>query len=436
MNYNSIVIHYSEIGIKGKNREFFEKKLIENIKICLSGLVKNVNWMYGRISCDISEEQNNSIEKIKEILGNIPGIASFLFAKNVKLDMDIIKSTSIEIAEESFKYFYEKKIKEYSNKKINDKSNKNLNENLKDISFKISTTRSNKHFEKKSTEINLEVADAVYEKFNNIYNLTVNLKKPDVCISLEICEKNAFIFSEKSLGVGGLPVGTSGKIISSLSGGIDSPVSSFMMMKRGCKIVFVHAFNKTISGDGVKSKLIDLVKQLTKFQLHSKLYIVPFAEIQKKVISNIPARYRMIVYRRFMFKIINNIAKKEHAKSIVTGDSVGQVASQTIDNITCIYEAAKYPIFNPLIGMNKEEIMKLAEKIGTYNISIIPYPDCCSFMNAKSPETNAYLKDILDMEKTIGTKEDEEELLKQCVENSEILTFNFLNGNSIKNINN
>lgn len=335
MQYDSIVIHYSEIGLKGKNREFFERKLIENIRIALGMFVSKVYWMYGRIACELKENtQEDVMNRINEILYNIPGIASYVFSRNIALDIEVMKKTALEIAEEKMQSIVDKR-------KENKKS--------LPISFKVAAKRSNKHFALTSNELNLLLGDLIYDTLHEKYNLIVDLKNPDVSVQLEICEKNAFMYSDKILGLGGLPVGTSGKIISSISGGIDSPVASFMMMKRGCKVVFVHAFNKTIAGDGVKSKLIDLVKQLTKFQLHAKLYIVPFVNVQKTVIANIPARYRMIIYRRFMMRIINKIARKEHAKAVVTGDSVGQVASQTLDNITCIYNASEYPIMNPLI---------------------------------------------------------------------------------------
>jgi thiamine biosynthesis protein ThiI len=368
---------------------------------------------------DSEKDSEENLQKIQDVLYNTPGIASFVFSKNINLDIDTIKKTSLEIAEEQIQEIIEKR----KNQKSKDRT----------ISFKVAAKRSNKHFERTSNELNLMLGDLIYDTLVEKYNLTVDLKNPDIAIYLEICEKNAFIYSNKITSLGGLPVGTSGKVISSMSGGIDSPVASFMMMKRGCKVVFVHAFNKTIAGDGVKQKLIDLVKQLTKFQLHAKLYIVPFVNVQKSVITNIPARYRMIVYRRFMLKIMNKIAKKEHAKAIVTGDSVGQVASQTLDNIICIYNASEYPVLNPLIGMNKDEIIKIAERIGTFETSIIPYPDCCSFMNAESPETNAALREILELEKALGEETVVEELIDASIKESEILSFNLNEDRKLEN---
>jgi len=207
------------------------------------------------------------------------------------------------------------------------------------------------------------------------------------------------------------------KLICSLSGGIDSPVSSFLMMKCGCKIVFVHILNRTQTGEAVLSKIDKLVKQLSKTQPKSKLYIVPFENIQKQLIMNVPSKLRMIVYRRFMLRIINSIAKREKAQGIVTGDSLGQVASQTLDNLNCIYAASKLPVLSPLIGMDKVEIINIAKKIGTYDHSIIPYPDCCSFMLGKYPETRAEPGEIERIESFI---ENQEKLIEESVSNAEV----------------
>lgn len=206
------------------------------------------------------------------------------------------------------------------------------------------------------------------------------------------------------------------RLVSSLSGGIDSPVASFLMIKMGCEVIFVHIHNRTKT-KGVKGKIEKIVNQLDKFQGSSKLYIIPFGKLQRKIIMNILSKFRMIIYRRFMMRILNEVAKKENAKGVVTGDSLGQVASQTLENLNCTYDASELPVFTPLIGMNKEEIVKLAKKIKTYEYSIQPYPDCCSFMIAKHPRTKGRIKNIKRMEKLIENKR---ELVQECVERAEI----------------
>lgn len=372
MRYTHIIIHYDEITLKGGNRPFFERALMANIKEFLDGV------KYGKISKEggkiiIEINKNTDLEEIREMLKNIPGISNFYFAVAEEKDMNKINKKTVEL------------LKDYL--RTEDKK-----------TFKIEARRSDKKFKLKSPEINAKAGECV---LNNT-KLKVDVHNPDLEIVIDIGNEKCFIYFEKTKGVGGLPVGTAGNLVSLISGGIDSPVASFMMNKRGAKNIFVHFKNKTISGsaDG-QDKIGSLVKELTKFQGRSKLYIVPFEEFQKEIIAKIPAKNRMIIYRRMMFKLAGMIAKKENAKGFVTGDSLSQVASQTIDNITAIYNAANLPIFPPLIGMNKQEIIDIASKIGTYEISILPYQDCCSFLIAKHPETKAKLEEIINQEKNL-----------------------------------
>ncbi|MBW2973465.1 7-cyano-7-deazaguanine synthase [Candidatus Woesearchaeota archaeon] len=208
------------------------------------------------------------------------------------------------------------------------------------------------------------------------------------------------------------------KLISLLSGGIDSAVSSYMLLKRGAQMVFVHFHNQTIQKRYVENKVVKTAKILSKFtKKKTKLYLVPFKQLQQEIIKKVPARYRMIVYRRVMFMIAEEILKKEKAKAFVTGDSMGQVASQTLDNLEVIYDAAKEPVFTPLLGMDKVDIIKKAEEIGTFETSILPYSDCCSFMIAKHPETRANLNKIKELESKI----DFQKLIKETLEKTKII---------------
>jgi thiamine biosynthesis protein ThiI len=251
----------------------------------------------------------------------------------------------------------------------------------------------------------MEVNMLVGEYILNNLEKKVDIKNPELKLYIEIGEKEVFIFCEKIKGLGGLPVGSSSKIICSLSGGIDSPVSAFKMIKRGCPVVFVHLYNNSLVKREVVSKIKDIVEKLNSFQLNSKLYIVPFSEIQKEIIANVNSEYRMIVYRRFMFRVINQIAVIEKCKGVVTGDSMGQVASQTLDNILSIYDVSTIPILTPLIGSDKNEIIDVAKEIGTYELSIIPYPDCCSFMISSHPQTKSKLDAVKRLEENILDKE-------------------------------
>jgi len=384
--HNKIVIHYSEIATKGGNRPFFEEKLTSSLKDSLGSFVTKVYKRYGRIVADINPKAD--LESINSILSTLPGVAFFSFALSSKLDIKELEKSALKLIEkEDFE------------------------------TFKVSARRSNKDFRLRSDQINIEVGSFIVDKLNK----KVQMKNPDIEVHVDVCEKEAFVYCCKHPGIGGLPLGSGGKLVCSLSGGIDSPVAAFMMMKRGCRIIFVHFFNNTQASSSVKSKIRNLVQQLTRIQLNSKLYIVPFDEIQKEIIKGIPSESRMIIYRRFMMRILNEIAKREKSKAIVTGDSLGQVASQTVENLQCIYAASGIPVFSPLIGLNKEEIIILSKKIGTYELSIEPYPDCCSFMIAKHPETRANCEKIIVLEESIQEKD---ALIESAISKSELLKLN------------
>ncbi len=386
----NFVIHYSEIAIKGGNREFFESKLIQNLKDRLEDFKVKVEKRYGKL---LLQTQEKDKKEIKEILTLFPGVECFAESKLAKLDLEELKKAAFEICKEE----------EFS-------------------SFKVATKRSFKKFPANSDKINHEVGAYIIEKLKK----KVMMKNPDLTINIEIGEKEALLFSEKIRGVGGLPVGTSGKLVCLLSGGIDSPVSAFMMMKRGAKIILCHFFNKTINAEASLGKVKGLAQTLSKYQMETKLYVVPFSNLQKQIIMNVPSKCRMIIYRRIMTHIANKIAEKENAKGILTGDSLAQVASQTLDNLMCIYNASKLPVYSPLIGQNKIETIELANKIGTYNTSILPYNDCCSFMNAPHPEINANLQDILKIEDGI---ENLELLEKKAIQKIEI--YKYKNGKEL-----
>ncbi|HPC10027.1 MAG TPA: tRNA uracil 4-sulfurtransferase ThiI [archaeon] len=388
--YNILLIHYNEIALKGGNRKYFENKLLENIKTLLTAKeeIQKIYKQRGKIICELAEKTN--LENIKQLLINLPGIAYFGIGEKTKLDLEDIKNKTKEIA----------KTQQFN-------------------SFKIKTQRTNKQFQYTSPQINEIIGKEIKETLNK----KVDLENPELTIFIEIDNDSSIIYLQKIKGAGGLPTGVSGKIICSLSGGIDSPVAGYTLMKRGCEITFVHIFNDGLTSQASLEKILNIVKQLTKYQLKSKLYIVPFSKIQNEIIKNVPEEYRMIIYRRYMLKIIENIAQKENINFIVTGDSIGQVASQTIDNLQCIYEATTLNIFTPLSGLNKEEITEIAQKIDTYKYSILPYLDCCSLMIPKHPETKGNLQEIKKLEENI---KNEQNLIEYCVSQAEIINYNYL----------
>jgi thiamine biosynthesis protein ThiI len=361
-----VLVHYSEIGLKGNNRDSFELRLVANIRSALKGA--SVQRLQGRIAVIPKEGATN--EEARKRLARVPGIASFSFAIRAGKDMEEISEAMDRLAEG----LEPKDVK----------------------TFAVDASRSDKGFPHTSMDMNRMLGDRIGKKTG----WKVNLRKPDVTFSVEVTYREAFCYSEKVKGMGGLPVGSAGTLVSLISGGIDSPVAAADMMKRGCEIVFVHFHNWTAQKDIVKDKVERLVSVLSESQPHTTLYMVPFEEIQKEMVMKVPADYRMIVYRRMMFRIALLIAEKEKALGFVTGDSVGQVASQTLENLSCIYAASGgLPVFSPLCGSNKEEIMDKARQIGTYDISILPYSDCCSFLVAEHPKTKARMRDVELIEK-------------------------------------
>jgi len=388
--YNCIIVHYDEIGLKGNNRPFFENALIRNIREFLRNThCDKIHKGSGKVIIDLN--RNSKIAKMKEILKNIPGISNFSLAVSEVKNIEKINAKTLNL----IKYLH-------STKKA-----------LR--TFKIEARRSDKTFSLTSPEINSVVGEYISKNTG----LGVDVQNPDIELITDIGNKKCFIYFEKARGVGGLPVGTAGNLISLISGGIDSPAASFMMAKRGAKNIFVHFQNKTIKNTShADYKIKKLVERLSKFQGKSKLYMIPFEKFQKEIIANSMSKNRMIIYRRTMFKIAEMIAGKENAKGFVTGDSLSQVASQTVENISVIYKATKLPIFSPLIGMNKQEIIDLAKNIGTYEISVIPYQDCCSFLIAKHPETKANLDRIIEQEKRIKIDETAQKVvskIKACI---------------------
>ncbi len=364
-----IVVHYGEIATKGENRAFFERKLVEAIRRVSGGKAKR---RYGRIEVEYND-------KVAERLAKIPGIRYYGVGYKTSLSLDEIREAALKVLPESFE------------------------------TFKIDTSRSNKNFPLNSIEINRDIGEFVVKKTGR----RVDLKTPDVTVWIEICDKEAYVYSKRVDGVGGLPVGVAGRVVALISGGIDSPVAAFMAMKRGCEVVAVHFFNQTMHSPKVREKIKTLVQKLAEFQGEVRLYMVPFQDVQMEIIRKVPPKLRMVVYRRSMMRMANLIAEKEGCRGIVTGDSLSQVASQTLENLNVVYSASKIVVLPPLIGMDKEEIVNLARKIGTYEISILPYDDCCSFMIARHPETRARLEDVLRFE-------DFGELEKRAVEGSEI----------------
>ncbi|XOB42257.1 MAG: tRNA uracil 4-sulfurtransferase ThiI [Candidatus Nealsonbacteria bacterium] len=381
-----IVCHYHEIGLKGKNRKFFEEKLVLNIKRALpEASFEFVKRISGRIIVKLTDAGFKKQAKIKNIIKDVFGIAYSAFAYDCKPEIKAIKNKALEIL----------KLKRFK-------------------TFRIQTQRSDKDFPLTSQKVNEKVGAFIVDNLNK----GVKLEKPGLTCFIEITKNQAFLYTEKIKGPGGLPVSVGGRAVVLLSGGIDSPVASYLTMKRGVKVVFVHFHAHPYTDKASIDKVKRIVEDLNRFQFNSKLYLVPFADVQKEIVLKVSAKLRVVFYRRFMLRIAQVIGEKEKALALVTGDSIGQVASQTLKNISVISEAASMPVLRPLIGFNKEEIIDQAKKINTFDISILPHQDCCARFLPARVETKADLKQVKLEEKKL----DVEELVKKAVKGTELLT--------------
>jgi len=372
-----IIIHYHEIALKGGNRIYFEKKLGENIEKALKDQeYQRIERLWGKIVIKLNNK--SEIDKIKSKLLLVFGIAYFFESKEVSSDFENLKKESLKILK---KKYAENKFK----------------------TFKIKTKRLNKSYSLNSPEINRKIGEYLLE---NTLNLKVKMKDQEYTLYLDILEKDkALIYSEKIKGPGGLPTGTAGNVISLVSSGFDSPVASYQIMKRGARIIFVHFHSYPQTNKASLNNVKKIVKILNQYQFKSILYLVPFLNIQKEIHLKCSPALKIILYRRLMIRMAEILAKKEGAKALVTGESLGQVASQTLENIQAINEASSLPILRPLVGTDKEDIINQARIIGTFEISSAPYEDCCSLFVPKHPETRAKLSDILNEEKKIDLNE-------------------------------
>ncbi len=381
-----IIIHYGEIYLKGGNRKFFEDKLLNNIKLALQNIAEvKPRLLAGRIIMEFDDKWD--WESMQAKLQKVFGIEYFALAWNSEQDIKQIEKDL---------YF--------------------LIKNKKFKTFRITARRTEKTFSLNSQEIDKKLGAMVVEKMKK----KVDLEKFDLNIHIDLVREFAFIYFEKIKGRGGLPVGSSGNLLCLLSGGIDSPVAANLMQKRGAKIVYVNFDAYPATPKDNQEKVKELVKVLNDYQFESKLYIVPFLDIQKEILKRVPEDYRVIFYRRLMLRIARKIALQEDVLALVTGESLGQVASQTVENIRVIAESIDLPILRPCIGLNKEEIIELAKIVGTYDLSIQPFKDCCSLYVPKHPITHADLNLVLDTEKDW----DFTQMLDEALNKAEIILTN------------
>ena len=351
----SIVVHYQEIALKGKNRPWFISRLARNLRQSLSDVgVRSVRVLMGRLEVVLDDEA--SWPAVRDRLRTVFGVANFARAGRAPLDVDAIARAILADLGDT-----------------------------ETPTFRVSARRADKRFPLTSPQIEREVGGRIKEA----RGWTVNLDDPAFTIHVEALSNEAFYFFGKERGAGGLPSGSSGRVACLLSGGIDSPVAAWRMMRRGCRVLFVHFHSYPILSRASQEKARELASLLTRYQYDSRLLLVPFGQIQQRVVLAVQPPLRVVIYRRLMMRIAERIARDNRAQALVTGEVVGQVASQTIENLSSINEVVEMPVLRPLIGMDKDEIPLEAQRLGTYAVSIIPDQDCCTLFTPRHPSTRA-----------------------------------------------
>lgn len=367
---NAIVVHYKELSLKGKNRPWFIQILVRNLRDALGGLgVRSVRSIMGRIEIELDTDAPR--QEIQDRIGRLFGIANFSYAGRGPLEFSALASAILS--------------------DLDDRGGRRPD------SFRVSVRRSDKRFPFTSPQIEREVGGLIKEATD----WHVDLSNPALTVHIEMLPERAFYFFGKEPGAGGLPTGTGGRVACLLSGGIDSPVAAYRMMRRGCSVLLIHFHSYPILSRASQEKVREIAALLTKHQLKSRLMLVPFGELQQQVLLAVPAGMRVVIYRRLMFRIAERLARQWRARALVTGEVIGQVASQTIENLTVIAEATKLEVLRPLVGMDKDEIIEQAARIGTLPISNIPDQDCCQLFTPKHPLTRARLNEVLAAEQQL-----------------------------------
>lgn len=389
--YNILIVKYGEIGVKGKNRYIFENKLIKNVKNILKPIGKfNVYKEYGRIYVDLD---GYDYEEVVEEVRKVFGIVGVCPAVRAEKDYNLLKELALKMLEEKIEQGYK--------------------------SFKVDSRRGDKDFKLTSQEMSLDIGGYLVSQVKD--KIAVDVRNPEVKIHCELRQNHVMVYSDTIPGYGGLPLGTNGRAMSLLSGGIDSPVASWMVAKRGMELECIHFHSYPFTSEKSQEKVRDLAQILAKYCGRVRLHKVNMLEIQKSIGLNCKDEEMTIISRRFMMRIAERVAESRHCDALVTGESIGQVASQTIQGLTCTNASVKMPVFRPLIAMDKTEIIEVAQKIGTFEISILPEEDCCTVFSPKKPVT----KPKLDRIEKSENKLDVEKLIQDAIDNIEVEDIEF-----------
>lgn len=384
-----LLIRYDEIGLKGKNRKFFERCLLDNMRRALRGVEGlRFEMPHGRILVRIPAGR---AEECVRQLGFVPGIASISAGFEVEPDFDVMASLGIKLIETHLR----------------------SNAGLK---FCVRAQRSNKTFPSTSPEINFEVGSRIMQVLSE-RGLSVDINNADYRLEVEVGVGHTLVFDNRIAGLSGLPVGSAGRVLNLLSGGIDSPVSGFMMMRRGCRAHSIFFDNQTFLGRGGYDKVVRLATILNRYQGAGRLYVVPFQDVQVAIRDRCRSENRIVLYRRMMYRIASIVAENSKCLGLVTGESLGQVASQTLENLAAVSCVVPGSVFRPLIGMDKKQIIKEAQRIGTYETSIEAQPDCCSVFMPDRPVTRSKIK-ILEQDEASYPWED---LMREALAKMEVI---------------
>ncbi|WP_342510636.1 tRNA uracil 4-sulfurtransferase ThiI [Sporosarcina sp. FSL K6-1522] len=386
MEWNELLIRYGEISLKGRNRNVFVRKLRNNIKDALSDL-QTVVIKPERDRMFLYADDPNDMKEAIARLPQIFGIQSFSPVAKCEASLDAIKETALAVIGAD----------ETAGK-----------------TFKVEIRRTDKSFPLVTSELQQEIGAHVLRSFPE---LGVKMKKPDILLNVEIRSEGAFLTAKVHKGAGGMPVGSNGHSILMLSGGIDSPVAGYLMMKRGVSIDAIHFASPPFTSELAQKKVMDLAEKLSTFGAAVRLHVIPFTEIQQTIVQNVPDNVSMTTTRRIMLQIADKVRAEQGALAIVTGESLGQVASQTLESLTAINAVTSTPILRPLIATDKLEIIDIAQKIGTYDISIRPYEDCCTIFSPSNPKTKPKLEKVVYYE----SFSDFEPMIEEAVEKRTII---------------
>ncbi|MBQ2662500.1 MAG: tRNA 4-thiouridine(8) synthase ThiI [Clostridia bacterium] len=377
-----LLIRYGEIHLKGLNRPFFENKLINNIKFAVRGMNASVKREQGRIY--VSGIADEDVEEAVKKLTCVFGIHSVSPALCVDVDYNTVKETAFSLLPRD-----------------------------EESTFKVYSRRSDKSFPMTSEMINRELGHDILENFPN---LQVDIHNPQIGVYVEIRER-AYVYTEIIPGAQGMPTGTAGRAALLISGGIDSPVAGYQMAKRGLVLSAVHFFSYPYTGERARDKVVDLAKIVARYSGPIRLHLVPFTDIQMTIYEKCPSKETTVLMRRLMMKISERIAREDGALALITGEALGQVASQTLESLCVTDDAVSMPVFRPLIGFDKDDIVAIAKKIGTFETSILPYEDCCTVFVPQHPVTKPEVKKLRQSEALV----DFEPMIEEAIKNTIIM---------------